>query len=212
MHWMVALARRLPGLRGARREGARFTDVDGHEYVDLCLGDTGAMTGHAPRADAARDRRAGAARDHARCCPTEDALWVGEEMAAALRAAVVAVRADRHRRQPLRDPDRPRDHRPAEDPRVQLVLPRHRRRDVRDARRRRRRRRARGQHRPAGRRSPRPRASSSSTTSRRSSASSPTATSRACSPSRRSPTSASCCRSPATTTRCARPRARPGRC
>jgi glutamate-1-semialdehyde 2,1-aminomutase len=27
--------------------GARFTDVDGHEYVDLCLGDTGAMTGHA---------------------------------------------------------------------------------------------------------------------------------------------------------------------
>ncbi|MEZ5193403.1 MAG: hypothetical protein R2734_13470 [Nocardioides sp.] len=27
--------------------GARFTDVDGLEYVDLCLGDTGAMTGHA---------------------------------------------------------------------------------------------------------------------------------------------------------------------
>jgi glutamate-1-semialdehyde 2,1-aminomutase len=27
--------------------GARFTDVDGIEYVDLCLGDTGAMTGHA---------------------------------------------------------------------------------------------------------------------------------------------------------------------
>jgi len=27
--------------------GARFTDVDGHEYADLCLGDTGAMTGHA---------------------------------------------------------------------------------------------------------------------------------------------------------------------
>ena len=27
--------------------GARFTDVDGIEYVDLCLGDTGAMSGHA---------------------------------------------------------------------------------------------------------------------------------------------------------------------
>lgn len=27
--------------------GARFTDADGLEYVDLCLGDTGAMTGHA---------------------------------------------------------------------------------------------------------------------------------------------------------------------
>lgn len=28
-------------------EGAHFTDVDGIEYTDLCLGDTGAMTGHA---------------------------------------------------------------------------------------------------------------------------------------------------------------------
>src|SRR5262249_49753138 len=32
----------------ARAKGAHFTDVDGHEYVDLCLGDTGAMTGHSP--------------------------------------------------------------------------------------------------------------------------------------------------------------------
>ena len=30
--------------------GAHFTDVDGHDYVDLCLGDTGAMTGHSPAA------------------------------------------------------------------------------------------------------------------------------------------------------------------
>jgi len=30
--------------------GARFTDVDGNEYVDLCLGDTGSMTGHSPAA------------------------------------------------------------------------------------------------------------------------------------------------------------------
>ena len=28
--------------------GARFTDVDGIEYVDFCLGDTGSMTGHSP--------------------------------------------------------------------------------------------------------------------------------------------------------------------
>ena len=26
--------------------GAHFTDVDGLDYVDFCLGDTGAMTGH----------------------------------------------------------------------------------------------------------------------------------------------------------------------
>ena len=31
-------------------EQRRFveTDVDGHEYIDLCLGDTGAMTRYAP--------------------------------------------------------------------------------------------------------------------------------------------------------------------
>ena len=39
--------------------GARFTDVDGLEYVDLCLGDTGAMTGHAlPAVTEAVARRA----------------------------------------------------------------------------------------------------------------------------------------------------------
>ena len=47
MHWM----RKWPGgfpVFVAEASGARFTDVDGHEYVDFCLGDTGAMTGHAP--------------------------------------------------------------------------------------------------------------------------------------------------------------------
>ncbi|MGA1376724.1 MAG: aminotransferase class III-fold pyridoxal phosphate-dependent enzyme, partial [Ilumatobacteraceae bacterium] len=46
MPWM----RRWPGpfpLVLEAANGARFTDIDGHEYVDLCLGDTGAMTGHA---------------------------------------------------------------------------------------------------------------------------------------------------------------------
>jgi glutamate-1-semialdehyde 2,1-aminomutase len=133
MHWMV----RWPGgfpVFAAEAKGARFTDVDGHEYVDLCLGDTGAMTGHAPdptlRAIAEQ-----APRGITLMLPSEDALWVGQEMQRRFGPAVLAVRADRHRRQPLRDPDRARDHRAAEDPRVQLVLPRHRRRDVRDARR-----------------------------------------------------------------------------
>jgi glutamate-1-semialdehyde aminotransferase len=31
-------------------KGSRFTDVDGIEYVDFCLGDTGAMVGHSPDA------------------------------------------------------------------------------------------------------------------------------------------------------------------
>ncbi len=59
--------------------GARFTDVDGHEYVDLCLGDTGAMTGHGlPEvADAVSERaRSGITT----MLPSADAVWVGEEL------------------------------------------------------------------------------------------------------------------------------------
>ena len=44
MHWM----RKWPGgfpVFVEEAEGARFVDVDGIEYVDFCLGDTGAMTG-----------------------------------------------------------------------------------------------------------------------------------------------------------------------
>jgi glutamate-1-semialdehyde 2,1-aminomutase len=59
--------------------GARFTDVDGVEYVDLCLGDTGAMTGHAlPEvADAIGER---ARTGITTMLPSPDAVWVGEEL------------------------------------------------------------------------------------------------------------------------------------
>src|SRR5829696_1358350 len=79
MHWMV----RWPGgfpVFAADAEGARFRDVDGHEYVDFCLGDTGAMTGHAP-APAVRALAAQAPRGITLMLPSEDGLWVGEEMA-----------------------------------------------------------------------------------------------------------------------------------
>jgi glutamate-1-semialdehyde 2,1-aminomutase len=59
--------------------GARFTDVDGIEYVDLCLGDTGAMTGHAlPEvAEVIAERaRSGITT----MLPSPDAVWVGEEL------------------------------------------------------------------------------------------------------------------------------------
>ena len=49
MHWMTEWVGRFPVFVD-HAEGARFTDVDGNEYVDLCLGDTGAMTGHSPPA------------------------------------------------------------------------------------------------------------------------------------------------------------------
>jgi glutamate-1-semialdehyde 2,1-aminomutase len=60
--------------------GARLTDVDGVEYVDLCLGDTGAMTGHAlPQvAEAVAERaRTGVTT----MLPSTDATWVAEELA-----------------------------------------------------------------------------------------------------------------------------------
>jgi glutamate-1-semialdehyde 2,1-aminomutase len=59
--------------------GARFTDVDGLEYVDLCLGDTGAMTGHAlPEVAAAVAERA--RTGITTMLPSPDAAWVGEEL------------------------------------------------------------------------------------------------------------------------------------
>jgi glutamate-1-semialdehyde 2,1-aminomutase len=62
-----------------RASGARFTDVDGIEYVDLCLGDTGAMTGHAlPEvADVVCER---ARTGITTMLPSPDAAWVGEEL------------------------------------------------------------------------------------------------------------------------------------
>ena len=60
--------------------GARFTDVDGREYVDLCLGDTGAMTGHAlPEvAEAVCER---ARTGITTMLPSTDAAWVADELA-----------------------------------------------------------------------------------------------------------------------------------
>ncbi|NQV07135.1 aspartate aminotransferase family protein [bacterium] len=79
MNWMSRWAGEFP-IFVAEASGARFSDVDGREYVDLCLGDTGAMTGHSPPAAAAAIG-AQAARGITLMLPTEDSVWVGEEMA-----------------------------------------------------------------------------------------------------------------------------------
>jgi glutamate-1-semialdehyde 2,1-aminomutase len=78
MPWMI----RWPGgfpVFAAEAEGARFTDVDGHEYVDFCLGDTAAMTGHSP-APTVRAVAEQAARGITLMLPSEDSLWVGREL------------------------------------------------------------------------------------------------------------------------------------
>jgi glutamate-1-semialdehyde 2,1-aminomutase len=78
MNWMVRWAGSFP-LFVDRASGAHFQDVDEHEYIDLCLGDTGAMTGHAPQAsqDAIIDR---IKKGTTFMLPTADALWVGKEL------------------------------------------------------------------------------------------------------------------------------------
>ncbi len=79
MPWMT----RWPGgfpIHVAEASGARFVDVDGIEYVDFCLGDTGAMSGHggAALADAiTRQMSIGLTT----MLPSADAAWVGAELA-----------------------------------------------------------------------------------------------------------------------------------
>ena len=62
MPWMVKWASPFPPFV-ASAGGAHFRCVDGHDYVDFCLGDTGAMAGHGP-APTDRRRRAAAAPWH----------------------------------------------------------------------------------------------------------------------------------------------------
>lgn len=79
MPWMVRWPGSFP-IVVDRAEGARFTDVDGIDYVDFCLGDTGAMTGHASEtlATALADQ---ARRGLTTMLPSPDAAWVAGNLA-----------------------------------------------------------------------------------------------------------------------------------
>ena len=78
MNWMAKWAGAFPPfVREAH--GAEFFDVDGHRYVDFCLGDTGAMTGHSPPATVSAVQEQ-IARGITLMLPSEDAVWVGEEL------------------------------------------------------------------------------------------------------------------------------------
>jgi glutamate-1-semialdehyde 2,1-aminomutase len=81
MPWMSKWAGGFP-LQLAEARGARVVDVDGHEYADLCLGDTGAMAGHSPPATVAAVReRLERSGGVTAMLPSEDAAWVGGELA-----------------------------------------------------------------------------------------------------------------------------------
>jgi glutamate-1-semialdehyde 2,1-aminomutase len=80
MSWMSKWPGGFP-VHVADASGAHFTDVDGIEYVDFCLGDTGAMTGHSPAATVEEIRRQ-VGRGITSMLPTSDAAIVGQELGA----------------------------------------------------------------------------------------------------------------------------------
>ena len=81
MTWMAKWVGGHP-VYAASARGASIEDVDGKVYVDFSLGDTAAMAGHSPPATvAAVQRRLGEQGGATLMLPTEDAAWVGEELA-----------------------------------------------------------------------------------------------------------------------------------
>ncbi len=80
MPWMAKWVGGYP-LFYAEARGARITDVDGHEYIDFALGDTGSMPGHSPAATVrAVTRRIGELGGVTTMMPTEDSTWVAHEL------------------------------------------------------------------------------------------------------------------------------------
>jgi len=78
--WMNDFMGRSQPLFVKEGKGAYFTDVDGHRYLDLLAADHGALWGHSPTAvaDAVADQ---VQRGVMFTLPTEDSVWVGEELA-----------------------------------------------------------------------------------------------------------------------------------
>jgi glutamate-1-semialdehyde 2,1-aminomutase len=78
MLWMIRWAGTFPIFVKAGK-GAHFVDVDENDFIDFCLGDTGAMTGHSP------DKTIEAVISQVTkgitfMLPTEEVIWVGEEL------------------------------------------------------------------------------------------------------------------------------------
>jgi glutamate-1-semialdehyde 2,1-aminomutase len=78
MLWMIRWAGSFP-VFVKEAKGAHFTDVDGNAYIDFCLGDTGAMTGHSPEVtvNAINEQ---IQKGITLMLPYEDVIWVGEEL------------------------------------------------------------------------------------------------------------------------------------
>ncbi len=80
MTWMNKNAAGFP-VYVDRARGARLADIDGNDYIDFCLGDTGAMAGHSPApVVAAVTRRLSELGGASTMLPTEEAATVGAEL------------------------------------------------------------------------------------------------------------------------------------
>ena len=79
MHWLADWPTPF-ALHVREARGARLSVADGQELADFCLGDTGAMFGHAP-APVAEALARQATRGYTTMLATEDAAWIGEELA-----------------------------------------------------------------------------------------------------------------------------------
>ena len=77
MSWMTMWPGGFP-LYLERAHGATVVDVDGNEYADFCVGDTGAMAGHSSEPTM---RALAGVEGITAMLPTEDAAWVGAELA-----------------------------------------------------------------------------------------------------------------------------------
>ncbi|MFM1785733.1 MAG: hypothetical protein RLZZ108_757 [Actinomycetota bacterium] len=80
MTWMNKKAGGFP-LYFDKAVGNRIWDIDGHEYIDFALGDTGAMAGHShPAVVEAIVNRVQTEGGMTTMLPTEDAQWVAKNL------------------------------------------------------------------------------------------------------------------------------------
>ncbi|NBQ04147.1 MAG: aminotransferase class III-fold pyridoxal phosphate-dependent enzyme, partial [Actinobacteria bacterium] len=78
MPWMKRWQGAFP-ISVTNAQGAKFNDLDGHSYVDFCLGDTGSMTGHAVD-EITSAIFAQLNRGSTVMLPSVDSTWVGHEL------------------------------------------------------------------------------------------------------------------------------------
>ena len=134
MTWMASWAGGFP-LAMVQANGAQVTDVDGFDYVDFALGDTGAMAGHSPEpVVSAIRKRVETLGGITALLPNEDAEWVASELSQRFGVDQWSFALSATDANPLGAPTRSPCHRKIQDPRVLILLPRQRRRDLRDQR------------------------------------------------------------------------------